>query len=160
MQNVLSIPHLTADEDALIERALRILESRAQRESTLDSPNAVRDYLRIKAAQDLASLWNTEEIRIPTISLDDLLEKLGIERIDFLNMDIELWEPYALAGFNIDKYKPELVCIEAHHQVRDQLLPYFLDHGYVRLDQYFLFDHRNWYFTPKDIYAEMFDVAF
>jgi len=102
----------------------------------------------------------TEEIKVPTITLNDLLAKLGVRKIDFLNIDIELWEPHALAGFDIEKYRPDLVCIEAHRQVRDQLLVYFSAHGYVRLDQYFFFDQRNWYFASKDRYQKTFDVSY
>ena len=47
MQTVLSIPNLTKEEDALIARAIEILAARFQRESTLDSPLAVRDYLTL-----------------------------------------------------------------------------------------------------------------
>ena len=102
----------------------------------------------------------TEEVTVPTITLNDLLAKHDVRKVDFLSIDIELWEPRALAGFDIEKYRPELVCVEAHRQVRDQLLAYFRAHGYVRLDQYFLFDQRNWYFTPKARYQEMFDVSY
>lgn len=102
----------------------------------------------------------TEEITVPTVALNDLLARLDVQKIDFLNLDIELWEPHALSGFDIEKYRPDLVCVEAHRQVRDQLLAYFGARGYVRLDQYFLFDQRNWYFTPKDRYQEMFDVSY
>jgi FkbM family methyltransferase len=102
----------------------------------------------------------TEEIKVPTITLNDLLAKLGMTKIDFFSIDIELWEPHALAGFDIEKYRPELVCIEAHRQVRNQILDYFTKHGYVRLDLYFLFDQRNWYFVPKSQYQRLFDVSY
>ena len=102
----------------------------------------------------------TEEVKVPTITLNDLLAKLGVQKINFLNIDIELWEPHALAGFDIEKYRPDLVCIEAHRQVRDQLLAYFGAHGYIRLDQYFLFDQRNWYFTPRKNLIRIFNVAY
>ncbi len=102
----------------------------------------------------------TEEVKVPTITLNDLLARLAVKKIDFLNLDIELWEPQALAGFDIDKFRPELVCVEAHRQVRDRILEYFTKHGYVRLDQYFLFDQRNWYFTPVERYRRMFDVSY
>lgn len=102
----------------------------------------------------------TEEIKVPTITLNDLLAKLGATKIDFLSIDIELWEPHALAGFDIERFRPDLVCIEAHRQVRGQILAYFGARGYVRLDQYFLFDQRNWYFTPKDQYQNIFDVDY
>jgi len=91
----------------------------------------------------------SEKKEIPTIRLDDLLAKLGVTKIDFFSLDIELWEPQALAGFDIDTYRPSLVCVEAHPPVRPRLLKYFGDHGYRRLDQYLLFDKRNWYFAPE-----------
>ena len=90
----------------------------------------------------------SEKREVPTIKLDDLLAKLGVSKIDFFNLDIELWEPQALAGFDIERYRPSLVCIEAHPPVRQRIIEYFADHGYRRLDQYLLFDRRNWYFAP------------
>jgi FkbM family methyltransferase len=91
-----------------------------------------------------------DKIEVPTIKLDDLLAKLGVSKIDFFSLDIELWEPHALAGFDIEKYRPSLVCIEAHPPVQQQILKYFAAHAYRRQDQYLLFDERNWYFAPKD----------
>ena len=44
---------------------------------------------------------NPREVMVPTITLNDLLPKHGLEKIDFLSMDIELSEPKALAGFDI-----------------------------------------------------------
>jgi hypothetical protein len=91
-----------------------------------------------------------EKREVPTIKLDDVLAKLDVARIDFFSLDIELWEPHALAGFDIEKYRPSLVCIEAHPPVRGDILKYFAAHGYRRLDQYLLFDTWNWYFVPRE----------
>lgn len=107
----------------------------------LTKSTAVRSFIQGREA---------EKIEVPTIKLDDLLARLKITKIDFVNLDIELWEPYALAGFDIEKYQPALVCIEAHPPVRQQILGYFTDHTYRRLDQYLLFDKRNWYFAPGE----------
>jgi hypothetical protein len=63
-------------------------------------------------------------------------------------MDIELAEPKALRGFDIDRFKPELVCIEAHEEVRQQILDYFARHGYVVVGRYLRADTQNLYFTP------------
>ena len=52
--------------------------------------------------------------KVRTITLNDLLERAKITSIDFLTMDIELAEPKALAGFDIERYRPLLVCVEAH----------------------------------------------
>ena len=71
---------------------------------------------------------------MPTITMTDLLDAERVERIDLLTMDIELCgRPKALAGFDIQRFKPQLVCIEAHAEVRQELLDYFARHGYILL---------------------------
>jgi FkbM family methyltransferase len=91
---------------------------------------------------------NPREVTVPTITLDDLLPKNGIEKIDLLSMDIELAEPKALAGFDIGRFRPELVCIEAHSEVRQQILDYFARRGYVIVGKYLPADEHNLYFMP------------
>ncbi len=89
-----------------------------------------------------------EEISIPTITLTRLLEDEGTEAIDLLSMDIEEAEPMALAGFDIARFAPELICIEHSPSVADRILAYFTDHGYERIDRYVERDPINWYFRP------------
>lgn len=90
------------------------------------------------------------ELETVTITLNDLLTAEGIEAFDFLSMDIELWEPKALAGLDIRRFSPSLVCIEAHPEVRQALLDYFHSNGYVLLAKYLRADIWNLYFTPYD----------
>ena len=85
---------------------------------------------------------------VPTTTLDAVLEGAAIARLDFMSMDIELSEPQALAGFDIDRYQPRLVCIEAHLDVRQQILDYFARHGYAVVGKYLRADPRNLYFQP------------
>ena len=85
---------------------------------------------------------------VPTIRLDDLLDGLGVRGFDFLSMDIELAEPSALAGFSIDRFRPTLVCIEAHLPTRQAVLDYFSQHHYVLVGKYLRADGWNLYFTP------------
>jgi FkbM family methyltransferase len=89
-----------------------------------------------------------EEREVPTIALSDLLDAEGIRKIDFLSMDIELHEPIALKGFDIDRFKPSLVCIEGLLPVRQQILDYFTAHGYVVIGKYIWVDSENLYFAP------------
>ena len=86
--------------------------------------------------------------RVPTITLNDLLAREGVARVDFLSMDIELGEPRALAGFDIERYRPALVCIEVHPQVRQELIDYFHRHHYVLAGKYLGVDAQNLYFMP------------
>jgi FkbM family methyltransferase len=90
-----------------------------------------------------------QEITVATITLNDLLEREGIEKIDFMNMDIEGAEPAALAGFDIKKYRPELVCIEVARKNRESVIEYFRANDYERIDAYDEQDDVNWYFRPR-----------
>jgi len=89
----------------------------------------------------------TEHV-VPTSTLDAVLDERGVNALDFVSMDIEEHEPEALAGFDLARFHPELVCVEAHPTVRDALWRYFRRHGYVRQDQYLAWDSANWYFAP------------
>ena len=90
-------------------------------------------------------LWS-QMIEVPTTTLDTLLAELGVGRIDFLSMDIEGGEPKALSGFDIERFRPQLVCIEKGEV--EFLKEYFADHGYERIDKYLRYDFVNWYYTP------------
>jgi len=102
------------------------------------------------ALKDFTSRYgpNTSAVSAPTITLDDLLDIENVASIDLLTMDIELWEPKALAGFDIERFRPALVCIEAHPEVRQQILEYFARHRYVVVGKYLRADTHNLYFAP------------
>jgi len=95
--------------------------------------------------------WGKEasQVRVPTITLDDLLTNEGVSSLDLLSMDVELAEPKALAGFTISRYKPALVCIEAHPEVRQAILDYFAENSYVLVGKYLRADGHNLYFVPR-----------
>jgi FkbM family methyltransferase len=91
-----------------------------------------------------------QRITVRTITLDDLLEREGVHHIDFMSMDIEGAELQALAGFDIDRYQPKLIGIEAGSVNREKVIDYFDEHGYQRIDAYLEHDPINWYFKPLD----------
>ncbi len=108
-------------------------------------------YLMSTASKDWAEQFghdDYETILKPTITLDDLLAKASVAKIDFVSMDIETGEPAALAGFDIERFKPALVCIEVTEGVRDRVATYFASHGYQRIARYQGYDTVNQYFTP------------
>jgi hypothetical protein len=90
------------------------------------------------------------EIRTQTTTLDDVLERSGISKVDFLTMDIELAEPAALAGFSIQRFKPTLACVEGHVPVRQEILNYFARNGYVIVGKYLRADSHNLWFAPLE----------
>ncbi len=87
-------------------------------------------------------------IQVPMLTLDSILRSAGLDRIDFMSMDIENAEPQGLAGFDIRHFAPELVCIESHYAVRQAILDYFASHGYVLVGKYWHVDLVNMYFMP------------
>jgi FkbM family methyltransferase len=91
----------------------------------------------------------SEEIKVPTITLNKLLDASGVKRLDYLSMDIEGHEPPALAGFDIERFQPALACVEAKPQNRDKIMAYFAAHGYQRIERYLEHDPVNYYFTPR-----------
>jgi hypothetical protein len=93
---------------------------------------------------------STVERKVPTITLDDLLAREDVAHIDFVSMDIELAEPKALAGFDIERFAPALVCIEGHRSVRQAILDYFYLHHYVVVGKYLYTDTQNLYFKPAN----------
>jgi FkbM family methyltransferase len=93
---------------------------------------------------------DAEAVEVESTTLDKVLDDRKIQKIDFLSMDIEESEPPALAGFDIERFRPELVCIEASPSIQQALLDYFTKHGYERIDRYLEADSVNWYFQPRD----------
>ena len=83
-----------------------------------------------------------------TTTLDDVLTRLAVQRIDFLSMDIELAEPQALAGFSLERFEPRLIAVEAHLPIRQQLLDHFARHDYVLVGRYWRVDSDNFWFAP------------
>jgi FkbM family methyltransferase len=99
--------------------------------------------------REFAESWgDVTETTVTTSTLDDALDRLKIQRVDFVSIDIELAEPQALAGFSIGRFAPALVAIEAHPPVRQQILDYFARNRYVLLGQYWRADAHNFWFAP------------
>jgi FkbM family methyltransferase len=123
-----------------------------------DKAGALEPFYRV----DLTDISSTEKpeagpagnpiasksVMVPTITLTRALEENGLTRIDFMSIDIEGAELRALAGFDIERFRPLLVCVESKVKNREQLMAYFKQHRYHRIDKYLKYDQTNWYFTP------------
>lgn len=86
------------------------------------------------------------EVQVTTVTLNSILEQNGIEKVDFLSIDIEGFELPALHGFDIERYKPDLCCVEG---LNPDLLEYFEAHNYELIKKYTKVDSTNSYFRPK-----------
>ena len=87
-------------------------------------------------------------VEVRTTTLDSILERYRIDHVDFMSMDIELAEPDALAGFSPDRFGLQLACVEGHAEVREQIINYFAEKGFVLLGRYLRADGRNLWFAP------------
>ena len=94
-------------------------------------------------------VYTANELSVPSVRLTDLLDRLSIAHVDLLSIDVELAEPKVLAGFDIGRFRPSLVCIEAHPQVRQEILDYFAANDYVLVGKYLRADLRNLWFIPE-----------
>ena len=100
-------------------------------------------------AEFVKKFGRPDEVRdVPTLTLNDILDAEQIRQIDFVNIDVELHEPQVLKGFDIERFKPSLVCIEGLLPVRQHILDYFTAHGYVLVGKYLWVDLENLYFAP------------
>ena len=97
-------------------------------------------------------------VDVPTITMNDLLDAAKVSTFDFLSLDIELAEPLSLAGFDIQRFAPTLVCVEAHTQVRQQILDYFAANHYVVVGKYLRVDPLNIWFMPDGASVEPFSL--
>jgi hypothetical protein len=123
-----------------------------------DHSGTVEKFYRVKGATGLSSTrpdrkWKgrvleTETLEVPTITLDDLLDEAGVEHVDFVSMDIEGGAPKALAGFDIERFAPGLVCIEKP-VFPGPIEAYFAAHGYERITRYDDYDYVNSYYAPS-----------
>lgn len=59
------------------------------------------------------------DIEVPVITLKKLFTDNKVDTIHFLKVDVEGHEYSVLAGNDWEKYRPEMICIEANHNFKD-----------------------------------------
>ncbi len=99
--------------------------------------------------EDLGMAKLAKTIEVETSTLDTLLAQQGVEKIDFLSMDIEGAGLAALKGFDIQRFQPALCCIEPAN--REAVVEYFESNGYELIEKYLKADKINLYFSPKQL---------
>lgn len=68
-------------------------------------------------SERLASMTGaTETVEVPCVRLDDVLGEAGIDRIDFVSIDVEGAEESVLAGFDLDRWRPEVIVLERTYE--------------------------------------------
>lgn len=110
------------------EAEIRIYHSRDGLEgiSTLSS-DMVKEYTAHKNADTLQH----EDLKVPVVTLAEDLRRHGIKHIHFMKIDVEGYEYDVIKGNDWEKFRPELMCIEANH-IRKDWRP-LLKHAHYQL---------------------------
>jgi FkbM family methyltransferase len=98
---------------------------------------------------------NYHDIRVQTLTISDICEKYKIEHIDFMKIDVEGFEYEVLKGNDWRKYRPELICIESNHLVKDW-------HSILETANYSLafFDGLNEYHVANESISRKYNFSY
>lgn len=102
------------------------------------TPNAMLSSTSLVDIESLKSIYvddreqfeQMQEITVPLITLDYALAIHGVERVDYLSVDVEGRELDVLQGFEIVRWRPRLVIVE-NNNLYDELIAYFSAVGYT-----------------------------
>jgi FkbM family methyltransferase len=62
---------------------------------------------------------NYQDYTVQVKPLKDILNEINVGTINFMNIDVEGFEYQVIAGNDWEKYRPQVLCIEANHIVND-----------------------------------------
>jgi len=98
---------------------------------------------------------DTKRYNVKVTTLRSVFSSQNVRHIHFMKVDVEGFEYEVLAGNDWKKYRPEVICIEANHIVKDWH-PLFEEHGYTLAFS----DGLNEYYTDDTTSrAAMFDYV-
>ena len=106
-----------------------------------------------KKADDAAKV---KSYKVPVKTLKQVLDQHKVKKIHFLKVDVEGFEYEVLEGNDWKKYRPEVICIEANHIVKDWR-PLLEKHDYIQVFN----DGLNDYYLAKESHdrLKLFDYA-
>jgi len=105
--------------------------------STLDASSVER--IKQQGAQ-------VSDVPVRTRRLDDMLEECRVEHLEFVSIDVEGHELDVLEGFDLNRWKPQLVILEDNSNLRDSsVVGFMVARGYTR---FFRTGCNDWYTAP------------
>ena len=97
-------------------------------------------------------------LKLKQLRLNTILQNNMIDKIDYLNIDVEGHEYEVISGFNIKKYLPELVSIEIHDKncppTNNKIYKYFIKNNYKLISIY----GWTYFFSCKNFDSIHFDT--
>lgn len=111
----------------------------ADRHAGFSTLSASRTYHRILAERNIT----TTPVEVPATTLDAVLAEVGPSRIDFVTIDVEGHERAVLAGFDLRRWRPEVVLLESATGAPDLRISWMLFRaGYARVRRVVV---NDWY---------------
>lgn len=110
--------------------------------STMDQ-DMQQSYVEKKTTDEQYSKYKDYEVDVK--SLKNIFSENKVKHIHFMKVDVEGFEYDVLKGNDWTKYRPEIICIEANHIIKDWR-PLLKSEGY----QYVYNDGLNDYYVSKE----------
>jgi hypothetical protein len=98
-------------------------------------------------------------IEVPAYTMNEILEKYNVEKIDFLSLDVEGFEYWIIKDLNFEKWAPTYALIE-WNVGEDELFPFMTSKGYENLgniSDFNLTDDPLWPQTHQDFLFKLKD---
>jgi FkbM family methyltransferase len=74
-----------------------------------------------------------DRITVPQRTIDEIISEAGVDKIDFITIDVEGYELEALKGFDISRWHPRIVILEDNSSGTSLEIPTWMArYGYVR----------------------------
>jgi len=86
---------------------------------------------------------NVKKVKVQITTLDNIIKNLGIEKIDFLNIDVEYRDFKALKGLNLNNVRPSLIAIEDNDAYDIADVTNSDIYKYMTNNEYFLYSKLN-----------------
>ena len=86
---------------------------------------------------------NVKKVKVQITTLDNIIKNLGIEKIDFLNIDVEYRDFKALQGLNLNNVRPSLIAIEDNDAYDIADVTNSNIYRYMINNEYFLYSKLN-----------------
>jgi len=93
---------------------------------------AGKDEFNVNSSLNNSDLPRKSIIKVKVDKLENILDELKIQEIDFISIDTEGTELDVLEGLNLDKYRPKFILAEYNTSSigNDKLSPYLINRGY------------------------------
>ena len=97
----------------------------------------------INQANSFKHYDDVKKVKVQITTLDTIIKNLGIEKIDFLNIDVEYRDFKALQGLNLNNVRPSLIAIEDNDAYDIADVTNSDIYKYMTNKEYFLYSKLN-----------------